>query len=488
MKYTYDNPPLPLKEGMLKDKIDRELWDSHVPKGGFIEDFVLGTRGIETPTRFAVWAGLHTISALLKRDAWYKWYPKNLYPNIFLIFIAPPRICAKSTCVDIGEAILVESSNHYDDPFLTKGKTIRLHHSKVTPEMLFDIMGADDSEVKVIEKVKDEEYESLGEEEAAKTEAFLSATAKKAVSPKAEDVVTYNMEKISDLALNISELTTFLGKQKYTEHLVDLLTYMYDCPARADEATRTYGAQTLENVYLTFFGATTPDSFNKSLPETAFGGGFLSRTILVASYLPTRYYPIPRLLSGAPSTEELAKRLAWIGEYAQGEYEFTSEAYDEYIKWYRPFKDSLVGDPLGDARARTDTNLLKLCVLLRAQRYEPGNYITRQDFLDAKFLLEDAFDSAKDLYAGANGSEYYTMLVMVQKYIMKYGQVPRHQLLKEFTVKKITPELLTQIITHLHQTEQITISYKGQMLEEASARSSEIYKHIEKEGENGEEA
>ena len=246
MRYDANHPPVPLNPEIITDHIEPEVWDKHIPRGGFIEDFVLGTRGIETPTKFAVWAGLFAISALVKRDVWYKWYPRPLYPNLFVIFVAPPRICAKSTCVDIGEEVLVNSQNFINDPLLKAGKEVRTHHSKVTPEMLFDVMTPSSGEVKVQKDavLSDEEEEEI-------VQQFMENIAKD--DPKKVEE-TYDVTRYADLSLHISELTTFLGKQKYTEHLVDILTYMYDCPERADEATRTYGSKSLEKVYLTFFG------------------------------------------------------------------------------------------------------------------------------------------------------------------------------------------------------------------------------------------
>lgn len=474
MRYGPTSPPIPIPEDSLPPgSFDSEPWDKNIPRGGFIEDFVLGTRGIETPTKFAVWAALYTISALLKRDAYMEWYPRPMFPNIFLIVVAPPRICAKSTCVDIGEDILMKTSDEYDDELIKQAKKISAHHSKATPEVLFDLMKPKSFEVELTKPQTKEEFDEV-------VEGFLDKRDDQLSEPtKGESKDVFESVKTSELSLIISELTTFLGKQKYTEHLVDILTYFYDCPDRADEATRTYGSQTLENVYLTFFGATTPDSFNKSLPETAFGGGFLSRTILVANYLPTRYHPIPELLAGAPGKKELAERLAWVGATAMGAYKFSKEAYDEYVSWYKEFKDSLIGDPLGDARARMDTNLVKLCVLLRAQRYQPGFLITKSDFLSAKFLLEDAFESSKELYTGASGSEYYAKMSMVTSYLQAHPEGrSRAQLLRVFMARQITPDVLSQILTHLLQSEQIEVIFGGEKKDFLTERPTEHIQYI----------
>ncbi len=471
MKYSKENPPECLPESGVTGKFRHDTGE-YVPSGGFIQDFVLYTRGIETPTKFAVWAAIYTLSALLKRDAYMKWFPKPLYPNIFLMFVAPPRICAKSTCVDIGEETLQLVPGFYTDELLKASKQINAHRSKATPEVLFDLM-----KPRKVELPKEK-----GGEDETPEDKIINDLNKKRSQPVPEenpDTTEETFTTISELSLIISELTTFLGKQKYNEALIDILTYFYDCPDRADEATRSYGVQSLKNVYLTFFGATTPDSFNKSLPETAFGGGFLSRSIIVSNYLPTRSFPIPSLLEGAPSKHEIAERLAWVGATAWGQFQFGKEAYTEYITWYKNFKESLVGDPLADAKARMDTNLIKLCVLICAQRYDSKKIISKQDFLDAKVMITEALEGSKDLYSGANGSEYYNLLRQIEKYIAKHGTLTRSQLLREFTTKKITPEELTKIISHLMQSEVIEVrSSNGKLLSLQTEQPGEKIKYV----------
>ena len=455
MKYKPDNPPIPLLESSLKGKFRHDI-DEYVPQGGFVQDFVLYTRGIETPTKFAVWAALYTVSALLKRDAYMEWFPDPLYPNLYLMFVAPPRICAKSTCVKIGAKILDMMQDVYDDAALKAGKTINIHRGKATPEMLFDLMKPKKFDLEDGKKIAPTgtTSKSLAEQAEEMADRMVEA-------PAPAEQTGELFTGISDISLIIEELTTFLGKQKYNEALVDVLTHFYDCPDTAEEATRTYGAQVLKDVYMTFFGATTPDAFNSSLPETAFGGGFLSRTIIVANYLPTRSFPMPSRLAGAPDKDEIGERLAWVGSTALGGYKFSKEAYDEYVSWYHQFKEDLVGDPLADAKARLDTNLIKLCVLLRAQRYERGNIISKQDFIDARMLIDAAFMSAQELYSGVSASEYYNQLRMIERFLEKERKAPRAVLLKKFSLKKITPDLLTKIVSHLQQQQLVEVLDSG---------------------------
>jgi len=398
-----------------------EPWDVNIPKGGFIEDMVWATRGIETPTKFAVWGALMIISIALKRGAWMKWFPKELWPNLYVIFVAPPRICAKSTAVDFGEDALRRVHSYLTEK--TKYfKQFNIHHSKATSEGLFDLLnpGAEQSLV-------------------------LSDGKILAVKP------------ISQVALIISELTTFINKQKYNVGLIDTLTKLYDSRDYDDEVTRGMGKKELKNTYVTLFGATTPDSYKESLPEEAFGGGFMTRAITVIQKTPTRYYPFPKHFSGTPSIDDLAKKLAWILETAIGEYELSKEAAEEYFKWYKPFKDSLVDEKNSQLRSRMDTNLMKIALLIRVQRYEAGNIITREDFLTAKRLLDDVYFDTATIVEDMNTSSYFEIRQPIENFISLKGEVKRVVLLAKFKREGVTPRILGEILDALYQEDLIRV-------------------------------
>jgi len=79
-----------------------EDFDEFLPEPGFMTDFVMALRGVESPTIFAFWAAAFVMSTVLKRDAFLQWYPENIFPNLYIMLVAPPRVCAKSTSLSFG--------------------------------------------------------------------------------------------------------------------------------------------------------------------------------------------------------------------------------------------------------------------------------------------------------------------------------------------------------------------------------------------------
>lgn len=418
-RYSPTSPPVPYTEDDVVKIWEDEEWDSKLPQPGFLTDLVLTTRGIETPTKFAIWSGIFAISTILKRDAYLDWGFKPLYPNMYIILVAPPRMCAKSTVIDICEDAFgnMEELLSSIDMKMAFKKKLNLHHSKITPEAINDLLSP--------------EYASNEGEK---------------------------IERGSEVSFIVSELTTFLGKQKYNVGLIDNLTKLYDSRDIDDEMTRGGGKSVFKNIYVTLFGGTTPDSFKNSIPEEAFGGGFMSRVIVIKQDSPTRYFPTPQHVPNAPTIPELTQRLTWIAQNAFGGYRLSREAYKEYAQWYRTFKDNLVGNPNGNALARMDTNLLKLAVIIRAQRYERGNTITLQDFKDALTLLTDAYGEIGDFMKEVSSNQWEIMQIQIKRILQHFQKGTQKQLWRRFSAAGIPESILEVQIQQLLKTGNLSRS------------------------------
>lgn len=418
-RYSRRRPPVATTEADVTKVYQEEPWDVHLPQPGFLTDLVFSSRGFETTTKFAVWSAVWAISTLLKRDAYLKWFPKNLYPNMYVIFVAPPRICAKSTAVDFCEDAFHEVPHilaSVDDAIAYR-KALNLHHSKITPEAINDLL-----------------------------------------EPSVETFNGQEVHRGSEVAFIISELTTFLGKQKYNIGLVDALTKLYDSRDVDDEMTRGQGKKIFENIYVTLFGATTPSSFRDSIPQEAFGGGFMSRVIIVKEDKPTRYFPLPMAVPGAPDSMELAQRLSWIAINATGSYTFSKEAYDRYCKWYRRFKDSLVDHPNADSLARLDTNLIKLSIIMRAQRYEIGNVITLRDFEDALNLLLYTYEGLDDFMREVSSDPWQQQQIKIKRILQSFQRGPSQTLWKMFVAQGIPENVIEAHMAQLRNAGEVELS------------------------------
>ncbi len=435
--------PIPYNENEIKDKFwSEEPFDKFLPGKGFLTDFILATRGIETPTHMCFWSAVWVISSVLKRDAFFKWFPDPLYPNFFIVLVAPPRICAKSTAVrQFGEKILMGFTKYYADPIVRFVKEINLLRSKSTPEAM---------EV-ALEPI----------------EGQVIGKGSKAIA----------MSRGSQVAIVVSELATFLGKQKYNEGLITKLIDLYDC--KDDDDSRTISRKTVvfKDIYVTLIGATTIAGINESIPESAMSGGFVSRIILVHSAEPTRSFPEPRAVIGGPTREELMKRLAWIANNAQGEYYFSEEAKEYYDKFYHKRWEDLKKLEAGDLdlRARHDIHLRKLALILKAQRYEKGLEITLEILKEAEQILEVTYEGAKGITRDVGANLYTKSYIRVKEIIKKRGKITRRQLIQRLSPTGASADLVLKIMQHVHQEGLIAITLRGEKRKYPSTIGEELY-------------
>lgn len=421
---------------------ERDAADGIEMDPGFITDFVNTTRGMEIPTLFVIWGALWAVSTALSREAWLKWYPKQLWPNLYVLTVAPPGLCHKSTAMDIAKSALEKMVDFMPDTATKFRKETNYITGKCTSDALLMSLAP-----------------------AVRTFVDMSESS------------IHTVDRGSHVALAISELAMFLGKQQYNINLVTTLTDLYDCKDSDSEVTRSRGVEPLRNVYVTFCGATTPDSLKSSIPEEALGGGFLSRLVVVYQDLPTKICPIPMAMFGYPTPESLPEKLAWISYNMQGEFYLTPEAMDFYSKWYHSWKKSMFENMAAESAAdnRRDTLLLRLALLMRAQEYRPGRDITLKNIECAKNILDYTLRTARPATEDLGMNEYTRFLNGMRRYISKRGSVQRVFLQRNMSARGCKVNDFNQLIQQLFLEDFITIEMNGQKLQTSSGSSKEIY-------------
>lgn len=358
MKYTSDLPPIPWRADhdltmydndrmYSQDSFSKDRW----APDGFIDDFQAHTLGYETTNLIAFWSAVHGLSANLKRAVSLH-FGSGLYPNFFILIVAPPAVVHKSTALNLFDKVERTMWDSMKNKSLVSLQKPRVVRGKATPEQLFETMS------------------------------------NKTITTKTEDVY----ESDANLILRISELSVFLSKAQYNQTLIDRLTDFYDCKDVDTDNTIARGDKELKNIFATLFGCTTPDAFKNSIPETAFGGGFMSRCTIVQETYTHRIIPIPYTPKEAPDKEEMAERMRWLFTYKRGKYQLSKEAFKTYAHWYREDalkKRKAALEPNADHReGRKSDIVLKLATLLSAQRYDMSKVVTEADFVNALAIIE----------------------------------------------------------------------------------------------------
>jgi len=425
-------------------------WDQACPQG-FVSDYVLSLRGTEIPTKFGIWAALMCASSSVKRDLYVPFYPRKLYPNFYVLFVAPPGIAKKSYAIEYASEIVENMPKYYPGSDAEKWlRSVNFQKGKITPEGMND-------------KLKPREH------------VFKSGT--KAVP----------LTKGSELALWVSELGTAMGRQKYMEGLIPKLTLLYDGQNESTEYTKGAKDEVIEKPYVTFFGGTTPSDLNDVIPPGAFGGGLMSRTLVVYARYPTRMFAMPQQFEGIPSQADLTQRLSYLLKHNLGEFEFSPVAYKYYERWYERYKhfqsDPETNDEQQLMYSRMDVQLLKLSLLVSFQRYDCNKIITLDDIQVAKELLELTLGGQSTAFSEGESGNYSDLFKKIQKHIM-YGNgmsnMPNYEITRVALSRRLSKyapvHKIHEILESMHLSDLIEVYRDGEKQRGPTNRGNEVYR------------
>jgi hypothetical protein len=300
--------------------------EKYIPTEGLFRIYHNYTMGNEICPRFRFYAFAAAVGSLVKRKvsfqrSSYNLFP-TLYPNPWIVLVAPQGRGHKSAALSIAKKMIMRLEQKYQP---------RLMASKLTPEALVKALAAQ----------------------------ALTAEIMKNVDPNLISIV----KKPAQALLYSSELGVLLGKEKYNQGMIALLTDLYDTPDEWISETVMRGDQRLYDVCLSIMGASTPDWMQTMLPADAFKGGFMSRLLLIG-------YPETwsiRIADPPPPDEKLGvevlERLDDIAKL-EGAINWTTDAKNYFESWYCELKDPEPG-PKAAYLERKQDHILRLAILIQ---------------------------------------------------------------------------------------------------------------------------
>lgn len=212
-------------------------------------------------------------------------------------------------------------------------------------------------------------------------------------------------------AIAISELVTFLSREKYSLALPGLLTDLYDCPEqRTSPGTVTRGPTSLQNVYISFISASTPAWLARAVSPDVVEGGFTSRCLFIVEDTPKKLLAWPSSSTGrdqgddASDELELSAHLRALGDHAQstqalyGGIGINEKALATFTRWYKtrvrnvdPFRASF--------ESREDAHVLRISAYLAAN--DDSWQINTQHIKTAIKIITEIKHSSTKIFEGA---------------------------------------------------------------------------------------
>lgn len=250
-------------------------FDELVPKEGWLHDYVEYTRNTEPPTVFHFFAGMVAIGGALARNVFFDMGAYQIFPNLCIVIVAPSGRCRKTSACNVAMGLLRATGGH-------------ILADKVTPEAL---------------------------------------------------VTAFQDRSSATGVIYAPELAVFLGRQKYNEGMVPLLTALFDCPKEWSSATIMRGESHLRNVAISFLVCSTMDWIQGAIPRDAFGGGFMSRLLFVVQNDTPRSFPHPPPLD--KGIEHKLKSRLFEYSRIRGQFTITKDADEWYVEWYKRKAESI---------------------------------------------------------------------------------------------------------------------------------------------------
>lgn len=262
----------------------------------------------ETPLAYDFWGGIFALSSAIGRGTVVDRPRAPVYLNLFCIFVAESGTTRKSSAI--------REAMRFVRPLC--GQSNYLIEAKTTPESL---------------------------------EAILHKQSKEFDRSQA--------------TIGISELVTFLGREKYNEQMPTLLTDLYDCPElRSGGGTISSGPRILKRVFVSFLSASTPAWLLRAVNPDVIEGGFTSRVCFIVAEEPKQLSAWPKEIDEA-TVNRVSERLLRIREKARdvSTISISDGALKAFTRWYKgrtihrdPFRSSF--------QSREDAHILRLAAFL----------------------------------------------------------------------------------------------------------------------------
>lgn len=360
-----------------------------IPKTGWLHDYIEYTRKTEPPTVYHFFAGAVAIASTLARNVYFRRGDKDIFPNLWVVLVGPSGVVRKTTACNLAINL-----------FRNIGGNVLA--DKLTPEALID---------------------SFKEKEGNATGLIFAP-----------------------------ELAVFLGKQKYQEGMIPMLTALSDNPAKWSSGTIMRGSAELTNVGLTFLAASTLDWIQHAIPREAFGGGFMSRLLFVVQERTPRRFSEPPPLDDKLRID-LIKRLRLMTQI-RGEFSRTEEAFKWWDKWYGEVTDRAADNKhFAGYLARIPDQVWRLAMLLVvAEGKGTGNLVVEErHFVQAHSILmwvESYLPGTFDQLAESGvGSEQMKLL----KQLKTVGGSEKHSNLLRKNARTMNAENFRRCIDTLRQ-------------------------------------
>ncbi len=344
----------------------------------------------DAPNNFITWSALSLIGATLKNNVYLKIGTYTLFPNQFIVLVAPPGI-GKGTAMNMVKGIIDETKKLGDAVANTLS-------DRITAE-------------RIIERIAD-------------GWPTAPSVIGSSISPGKID---HNVMLFSE------ELRVLLGASEW------MLTFLEVAWSQStfDYQTKNKGSVSITSMCCSLLAASVPDFLRNVNHEASMviTGGFSSRCLFIYAEAPSKDLPWPQPLEQNPISkgiyDKLVTDLQAISKL-RGEYRVDTGArirLETFLKHNRVNALRDDSEAVANFRARIKAHVIKLAMVLSASRND-SLIISDMDMMNAIAETSKITLSLEKLFRGAGDSFDAVTTSRIQAFVEKVGQTTRHEIMR----------------------------------------------------------
>jgi len=362
----------------------------------FIDAFLDYAQDVtDAPKEFLKFGALMLISSVLEKKVFLRFGDKRLYPNLWVLFIAPSSLFRKSTSISIVKNLLVR---------INEGKYIL--PNEFTPEALLEILAKENAGT-----------------------IFWSEFA---------------------MVLNSFE-------RKYMLGMKELLTDLFDCPEVYVRKIKGKNCR-VEEPFLNILSASSTEWFTDKLKIGDIKGGFLNRFVIIPVSNLGDLKAIP-ISETASKKNSLLRWLNKIFKYEGEMKIINKNIYEDwYHDISKSVMQHELSDILSSYFVRLAVYTLKFAILLELSKSDCSNEISNESLSKAIKLSEFLFSKFQTLLnEELLSSKFSKVKERIFKFIKssKDGRIKKSELLRKSHLRS---KELKEILDNLWLERRITIS------------------------------
>lgn len=352
----------------------------------------------EAPVQFNVWASISVISAVLKRHVWIDRGTHQIFPNQYIVFVAPPGV-GKGNATHPAHAFIKEHNpplaNYFND--------------RVTAPKILETLSKGFPSLSIVNG------------------SLINSTESSAI-------------------IQATELSTFLGGSDW---MLTFLCATWD-QGKFDYDTKGKGTSIVKDMCVSLIGGCVPDFIRELNKDSgrAISGGFTARTLFIFASEKSKNIVWPLGWSSSPASMQLEKDLHEDLETIsklRGEFKWTITARVLFERAYKGIKTSDDdSDVVRHFKSRQTVHILKVAMCFSAATND-SLIIDDYCMSTAIALVNGVLTTLDVTFRGVGESSLAEATARIQLYIERKGLVSRSVLIKD-NWRHVTTEDLDRIM------------------------------------------